>query len=176
MANPTKKGEKRLEQMARSLAGARDVQLTLIPEKVNREADLQVYVDRRPTSGGILFYQGCAVASWSKRQACVALSSAESELGALASGSVEALGFTTMLSEWGEKTVPTLYSDSSSALHVVKKRRTGEDEAHRAPVPGAAAAPPVRAPAPGRRRLHCGGCAPPVPPRRLPDPVSCGLG
>ena len=65
------------------------------------------------------------VASWSRRQACLALSSAESELYALGSGAVEALGFATMLGEWSEHVVPMLYSDSSSALHVVKKRGPG---------------------------------------------------
>ena len=70
-------------------------------------------------------YRGCTVASWSRRQACVALSTAESELYALGFGAMEALGFATMLKEWGEGAVPKLYSDSSSALHVVKKRGPG---------------------------------------------------
>ena len=51
---------------------------------------------------------GCAIATWSRRWPCVALSSAESELYALGSGAVEALGFTTVLEEWGEPTVPVL--------------------------------------------------------------------
>ena len=53
------------------------------------------------------------------------MSSAESELYALGTGAVEALGFATMLSAWGEETVPKLTSDSSSALHVLKRRGPG---------------------------------------------------
>ena len=122
--------------MARFLVGSRDVELALIPTPglAKKGQTVQVFVDtdwadkdgeRRSTSGGILFYHGCCVASWSRRQACVALSTAESELYALGAGAVEALGFATMLSEWHEVTTPTLFSDSSSALHIVKKRGPG---------------------------------------------------
>ena len=133
MANPTLRDQQRLKKMARYLIGTRDVELALVPGTPSDEV-VQVYVDadwsdkkedRRSTSGGILLYHGCVVASWSRRQACLALSSAESELYALGSGAVEALGFATMLGEWREQVVPTLYSDSSSALHVVKKRGPG---------------------------------------------------
>ena len=35
------------------------------------------------------------------------------------------MGFATMLSEWGGDVTPTLFSDSSSALRVLKKRGPG---------------------------------------------------
>ena len=38
------------------------------------------------------------------------------------------MGFATLLEEWHEPTVPVLCSDSSSALHVVKKRGPGRME------------------------------------------------
>ena len=82
-------------------------------------------IDRESTSGGVLHFCGWAITTWSRRQSCVALSSAESELYALGSGAVEALRFATVLQEWGEPVVPVLYSDSSRALHVVKKRGPG---------------------------------------------------
>ncbi|CAK0797452.1 unnamed protein product [Prorocentrum cordatum] len=44
--------------------------------------------DRISTSGGILKYRGCTDLSWSRRQGCVAFSSAESELYALGSAIV----------------------------------------------------------------------------------------
>ena len=81
--------------------------------------------ERKSTSGGVLYFHGCAIATWSRRQACVALSSAESEFYALGSGAVEALGFATLLEEWQEPTVPVLRSNGNSALHVVKKRGPG---------------------------------------------------
>ena len=73
-----------------------------------------------------MFSGGCVVSFWSKRQGCVALSTAESELYALGAGSIEALGFAAMLGEWHEQVVRTLYSDSSSSLHIVKKRGPGK--------------------------------------------------
>ena len=82
-------------------------------------------IDRKSTPGGVLYFCGCATATWSRRQSCVSLSSAESELYALGSGAVEALGFATVLEERSEPTVLVLYSDSSSALHIVKKRGPG---------------------------------------------------
>jgi hypothetical protein len=132
---PTRRDQRRLKKLARFLAGTRNVELILRPCKPGELPVVQVKVDanwadeesdRKSTSGGVLYYHGCAIATWSRRQACVALSSAESELYAIGSGSVEALGFATLLEEWHEPTVPVLYSDSSSALHVVKKRGPGK--------------------------------------------------
>jgi hypothetical protein len=135
MSCPTKRDKRRIKKLARFLAGTRNVELILRPCKPGQVPVVQVKVDanwadddsdRKSTSGGVLYYHGCAIATWSRRQACVALSSAESELYALGSGAVEALGFATLLEEWHEPTVPVLCSDSSSALHVVKKRGPGK--------------------------------------------------
>ena len=112
------------------LAGTRDVVLRLCPDTGSTEEEaVQVYVDadwadkedRRSTSGGMLFYHGCLVQSWCRRQGCVALSSAESELYALGAGAIEALGFATMREGWQQKTTPTLHPDSQSALHICRK-------------------------------------------------------
>ena len=40
-------------------------------------------IDRKSTSGGVLYFYGCSIATWSRRQSCVASSSAGSELNAL---------------------------------------------------------------------------------------------
>ena len=79
----------------------------------------------RLTSGGLLLYHGCLVLSWARRQACYAQSSAESELYSIGTGAVEALGLTQLLAEWHEPCTPILYSDSSSALAVVRRRGPG---------------------------------------------------
>ena len=122
-----------MKKMARFLINTKGVELMLILNK-SEERPVQVRVDadwadkandRRPTSGGVLFYYGCTIMSWSRRQACVALSSAEGELYALGSGAVEALGLATLLHEWDEPTIPIIHSGSSSALHIVKKRGPG---------------------------------------------------
>ena len=107
-----------------------EVELPLKPNAKDGKPVVQVMGDanwaddaigRKSTSGGVLHFHGCAIVAWSRRQSCAALSSAESELNALGSGAVEALGFAAVLEEWGETTVPVLYSDSSSALCVDKR-------------------------------------------------------
>ena len=43
----------------------------------------------------------------------------------MGAGATEALGFATMLGEWVEACVPTLHSDSRSALHACKEQGLG---------------------------------------------------
>eukprot|EP00811_Abedinium_folium_P002124 NODE_11947_length_1256_cov_2.597874.p2 GENE.NODE_11947_length_1256_cov_2.597874~~NODE_11947_length_1256_cov_2.597874.p2 ORF type:complete len:146 (+),score=32.61 NODE_11947_length_1256_cov_2.597874:387-824(+) len=50
------------------------------------------WTDTRSTSGGAIRYYGCTLLTWARRQATRALSSAESELYELGTGSIEALG------------------------------------------------------------------------------------
>ena len=134
MAAPTQRDQRRLKKMARYLAGTRDVEMVLKPDKQTKQI-IQCYTDadwaddkddRISISGGVLKYYGCTVLSWARRQGCVALSSAESELYALGSGAAEALGLASLISEWHENVTPVLASDSSSALHIVKKRGPGK--------------------------------------------------
>ena len=60
-------------------------------------------IDRKSTSGGV---------TGSRRQVLEA----------------SCMQWARVLNEWGEPTVPVLYSDSSSALHVAKKRGLGRTE------------------------------------------------
>ncbi|CAK0855038.1 unnamed protein product [Prorocentrum cordatum] len=132
MSGPTEKGLGRSKKMARYLAGTRDYKVQLVPNKGGIAVECWVdgdwaddKTDRISTSSGILKYHGFTVLSWSRRKGCVALSSAESELYALGSGAAEALGLASLLEEWKAKTVPLAMSDSSSAVHIVKKRGPG---------------------------------------------------
>eukprot|EP00971_Amphidinium_carterae_P211965 4206043-Amphidinium_carterae.1 len=54
---------------------------------------------RRSTFGGCIFYCGCPIHAWSRRQGTVALSSAEAELAALTFGIMEAQAIQNMLDE-----------------------------------------------------------------------------
>ena len=101
LSEPTMRDQRRLKKMARFFAGTKE-ELLLKPNAVDGQPVVQVMVDanwaddaidRKSTSGGVLYFCGCASATWSRRQSCVSLSSAESELYALGSGAVEALGF-----------------------------------------------------------------------------------
>eukprot|EP00959_Pyramimonas_sp_CCMP1952_P058547 1222618-Pyramimonas_sp.AAC.1 len=119
--------------MARYLAGTRSYNMQLIPAKqgiaVQRWVDAEWAddeQDRVSTSGGVLQCHGCTILSWSRRQDCVALSSAESKLCALGTGAAKVLGLASLPEERQEKTVPYAMSDSSSALRIAKKREPGQ--------------------------------------------------
>ena len=101
LSAPTMRDQRRLKKTARFLAGTKEVELLLRPNATNGKPVVQVMVDanwdddaidRTPTSGGVLYFYGCSIATWSRRQSCVALCSAESELYAQGSSAVEALG------------------------------------------------------------------------------------
>ena len=77
--------------------------------------------DRKSTSG-YLFFIGSAPVSWrSKKQSCVALSSAEAEYVALASAAQEAMWMKQLLSEisGGVETI-LIYEDNQSAIQMAK--------------------------------------------------------
>jgi hypothetical protein len=74
-------------------------------------------VTRRSTSGGILCLGAACVGSWSKTQSTVALSSAEAELGAICTGTVEAQYLKSLLVEQGIRVDRVVvHSDSHAAL------------------------------------------------------------
>eukprot|EP00971_Amphidinium_carterae_P352089 6492420-Amphidinium_carterae.1 len=86
--------------------------------------------DRKSISGGCLFFHGCLLHSWSRKQTTVALSSAEAELGALCTGILEAQQLRHLLAEileQAESSQPVVnvvvYSDSSAARAIAT--RTG---------------------------------------------------
>ncbi|CAK0789597.1 unnamed protein product, partial [Prorocentrum cordatum] len=133
MSGPTEKDLAGPQKMDRYLAGARDYKMQLLPNKGDIAVECWVgaewaddKTDGISTRGGILKHHGCTILSWSRRQGCAALSLAESELHALGSGAAEALGLASLLEEWKEKPMLLAMSDSSSVLHIVKKRGPGQ--------------------------------------------------
>eukprot|EP00959_Pyramimonas_sp_CCMP1952_P305587 6394681-Pyramimonas_sp.AAC.1 len=146
MTGPTGKDLRRLKEMARYLAGAPDYKMHLIPDKggiaVERWVDADWAddkTDRISTSGGILKYHGCTALSRPRRQGCVALSSAESELYALGSGAAETFELALLLEEWkgGDDTARD-ERQQQRATHR-EEARARKDEARGDPLPGAAA-------------------------------------
>ena len=71
---------------------------------------------RKSFSGGVLFVRGCLVASWSRRQPTVALSSAEAELAALTVGIAEASYVRNLIEEFDGSISPIVVCDRVS-LH-----------------------------------------------------------
>ena len=85
MQQPAQKNMKDLKHLMRYLAGPKQYGLTF-PRQQKETMEIEVYVDsdwasretcRKSTSGGILKVNGCTVASWSRGQSVVSLSSGE---------------------------------------------------------------------------------------------------
>jgi hypothetical protein len=64
--------------------------------------------------------------SWSKSQAVVALSSAESELYACIKASSEGLGVMSMLNDYGISVQGDIWSDASAALGIIARNGLGK--------------------------------------------------
>ena len=97
MKNQTMTAMRRLKKLTRYLLGTSDVYQELI---LNQQAEvLQIPVDsdwadckETSCSGGAVLFHGCAVLTWARTQKTRALSSADAELYAIGSGSIEGLG------------------------------------------------------------------------------------
>ena len=120
---PTHGDVKRSKRVVRYLVGAQNLSVPLVPTKTS--PDLQLFVDsdwagrqhtRRSTSGGRILFHDCVITAWSRTQATVALSSAEAEYVALATGVVELEWVCKLLREM-EVTVspPVCWTDSTGA-------------------------------------------------------------
>ena len=123
---------RRLKKLTRYLLGTSEVYQELCPSP--HAETLQGPVDsdgaddketRQSCSGGAVLFHGCAVLTWARTKKTRALSSAEAELYAMASGAIEGLGAAQLLQEWLCKTVPLLLTDSQSAPAVCKRRGPG---------------------------------------------------
>ena len=131
VAHPTAADAVALKRVARYVKATADYVLELRPKgglrvTAHSDSDWAGGADRRSVSGGIVFVSGAPVLSWSRVQACRALSSCEAELYGMGSAAVEALFVQTILTEqFGIKIPPTLYGDSSSALALASRRGVG---------------------------------------------------
>ena len=80
------------------------------------DSDWAKDASRRSTSGGALWAYGAPVASFSRTQKCVALSSCEAELIALSLTGIEAKGLSMFLSELDEAAAVHLRCDATAAI------------------------------------------------------------
>ena len=81
---------------------------------------------RKSTSGGALMLGGHCIKTWPKSQACVTLSSAESELLGAVKGGVEGLGMHSLMGDFGIKAKLCLHMDASAAIGVMQRRGVGK--------------------------------------------------
>ena len=80
----------------------------------------------RSTSGGVVMRGSHYLRSWSSTQKNVTLSSAEAELLAVVKASSEAVGICQLMADWGQEVHGMVYSDSSAALGIVKRKGNGK--------------------------------------------------
>ena len=72
-----------------------------------------------------MLWNGHFLESWSKTMAIIALSSGESELGAVIRGTTEAIGIQSILADFGKKVCLRLSSDATAAIGLAKREGLG---------------------------------------------------
>ena len=77
---------------------------------------------RKSTSGGTVMVGSHCVTSWSKTQAVIAKSSAESELYGVVRGACEGLGMKTLMSDMGEDVQIRLNLDATAAKGILERQ------------------------------------------------------
>ncbi len=127
-AKPTKENWTAVKRIFRYLNGT--VNLGLVYSK-DKEQECQGYSDadwagdlgdRKSTSGYIFKLSGGAISWRSKKQSCVALSTAEAEYIALASAAQESVWLQELLTSLKETKIKptTIYEDNQSAICLAK--------------------------------------------------------
>ena len=129
MSKPTVASLKRLKRIGRYLKGSPRVVWRMEYQEMPEE--LSVYTDanwagcgrtRKSTSGGVAMWGSHCLKAWSKTQATVAKSSAESELFGVVRGSVEALGLCTLLKDAGIETRVRVHMDATAAKSIIERK------------------------------------------------------
>ena len=80
----------------------------------------------RITSGGVAKWGAHTLKTWSGIQVTVALSSAEAEPFALTKGAAQALGFITLLADFGVEVQVAVHTDASAAIGIVRRSGFGK--------------------------------------------------
>ena len=80
---------------------------------------------RKCTSGGVVMLGRCFVKTWSKTQATIAQSLAESELLATVRGAAEGIGLISLSADLGLQFKVRLHIDAAAALGIIERRGVG---------------------------------------------------
>jgi len=126
-AEPTREHWTAVKRILRYLNGTRDLGLLYNKDSSKEcigysDADWAGDLDDRKSTSGYIFQMGGAAISWrSKKQTCVALSTAEAEYMALASTAQEAIWIRQLLSDLKQKSPATvIYEDNQSTICMTK--------------------------------------------------------
>ena len=82
-------------------------------------------ITRRSTVGGCVLWGGCFLKGWSKTMEILALSSGESELGALVRACTEGLGVQSVLKDFGIQVSVQIRSDATAAIGMARRLGLG---------------------------------------------------
>jgi hypothetical protein len=132
MSSPTMASWKRLLRLGRYFLGK---PRAIILFSWQPEANcFDIYTDanwagchkvRKSTSGGVVMLGRCCVKTWSKTQATIAQSSAESELLATVRGAAEGIGLISLSADLGLRFKVRLHIDAAAALGIIERRGVG---------------------------------------------------
>ena len=129
MAAPTEKSLARMKRLARYLV-KRPRLVWHMPMQMETDV-IDVYADanwagckdtRRSTSGGCIRIGDHTIKTWSKTQAVVAKSSAESELFGIVKASCEGLGCATLAQDLGRTMKVRVHVDANAAIGIVERK------------------------------------------------------
>ena len=133
MAKPTAGSWRRAKRLVRYLA--RRPRMVSFFDFQDDLRELVVFADanwagcktsRKSTSGGCVMRGAHLLRFWSKTQASIAQSSAESELFGAVRGGVEGLGAQTLLQDLGMNCSVSLVLDASAALGILQRKGVGK--------------------------------------------------
>ena len=133
MSRPSRQSWEKLKRLARCLKARPRVVWAF--EWQDEITTLDTYTDanwagckasRKSTSGGMILAGSHMLKFWSKTQATIALSSAESELIARVKGSSESLGVMTLMEDYGIKVTTRLHMDASAAIGIIQRQGIGK--------------------------------------------------
>ena len=135
LAHPTKRDDRRLRRLGRYLEGAPDLAVKLCRPRdvsgnrlvltVYTDADWGGSEDRRSQTACHFEADGIVLGGFSRRQACISLSSAESELYAISSGMSEGILLRRVFEHAGFCVTFRVMSDASAARAICRKEGVG---------------------------------------------------
>ena len=129
MSKPTTGSMRRMKRIARYLC--ENPRLVWHFEFQAQPETVDIYTDanwagckrtRKSTSGGAAMWGSHCLKTWSKTQAVVAKSSAESELYAVVRGACEGLGINTLMADLGIETLTRIHMDATAAKGIIERK------------------------------------------------------
>ena len=132
MSKPRQRDLERLKRLLRYYRGRPRATIQMRRGGDLQQCDVLVDADfagcpytRRSTCGGALMWGGSLIKPWSRTLLTIALSSGESELGALTKGAAEGLGLAALLRDFDCEIKLRIKSDATAAIGIASRQGLG---------------------------------------------------